>query len=320
MRKRSDGRWEERVQVSGKRLSGYGSTPEEAEADLERKLRQLLPLAPSWTFAQYWQTAYLPTISGRTAKYREQAEWAARHLAPIFPVPLEQITRQDLQHVLNIKGRTLSRASVGHIRKFLFSCLQLAEADGLMPTNPAKFVTTSGRKPREIAVLSPSEVLGVLEVLDGTSQGCTAILAAMAGLRLGEAERFKKEHLQGGILAVHGTKTKSANRLLPIGEATAEMILRQPRNAPHRRTLQRYLPGMYWHLLRHSFAAGLADLGCPEDVRAALLGHKRQTITAHYSHLQAHRWLEWMQAWETAVYASGGVSGGVNYSEFSKSS
>lgn len=44
-------------------------------------------------------------------------------------------------------------------------------------------------------------------------------------------------------------------------------------------------PGKMWHTLRHTYTSILAAGGIREDVRARLLGHKRQGTTALYTHM-----------------------------------
>ncbi len=57
------------------------------------------------------------------------------------------------------------------------------------------------------------------------------------------------------------------------------------RDAYSRARLSR--PGVLWHGLRHTFATILLAGGISEDVRAVLMGHKRRSMTSHYSHLLA---------------------------------
>lgn len=56
-------------------------------------------------------------------------------------------------------------------------------------------------------------------------------------------------------------------------------------------------PGFRPHDLRHTVGAGLLALGCPVELRAALLGHTRRGMTEHYSRPDADMLRPWVEAW-----------------------
>jgi integrase len=58
------------------------------------------------------------------------------------------------------------------------------------------------------------------------------------------------------------------------------------------------IPALTTHMLRHTAAGLYTDVGCPEDVRAALLGHSPGTITRFYSPPD----IETIRPWVDAVY------------------
>jgi len=60
------------------------------------------------------------------------------------------------------------------------------------------------------------------------------------------------------------------------------------------------------HDLRHTVGAGLLALGCPVELRAALLGHTRAGMTERYSRPDAEMLRPWVEQWAARVL--GGVS------------
>lgn len=124
------------------------------------------------------------------------------------------------------------------------------------------------------------------------------------GCRVGEAAHLKPVDvsLRGGSVYIDIQDAKwGSDRTIPITDKEAAQIVWKYReectidNRPlfriSRRTLQWYATDFskktgikfYCHLLRHTYAAFLAEKGVPLSTIQYLLGHKSLSMTAHYA-------------------------------------
>jgi integrase len=127
------------------------------------------------------------------------------------------------------------------------------------------------------------------------------LFLAVTGFRSGEAKdlRWAECDLERSSVTLGDTKTGVSVR--PLSSAAIEIIKRQKQSsAPyvfaheHGRPFGLLRP--HWqklgmardvtpHVLRHSFASLAADLGFADSTIAGLIGHKQQSITSRYLHL-----------------------------------
>jgi integrase len=61
------------------------------------------------------------------------------------------------------------------------------------------------------------------------------------------------------------------------------------------------LPGYKFHWLRHTCSTFLMELGCPEEIRAGILGHNRKGITQFYSHSRLNAMRTWLELWDAEL-------------------
>ena len=282
------------------RPSAWGATEAEADARLEQKLANLIsPSSAADSLDGFAQTFYLPTVRHTSEKWREQIAWAldAHILKDLGSRPVAEITRHELQTYLNAKLRRLSRSSVGHLRKVLYAVLSLAEADDLIPKNPVRHVKLPPPEHIEPPTYDVEQCLALMQIGWATPVADFVFLAAFLGLRSTEAANAEWRRGER-VLRVRSAKTAAGVREMPLPEVgIAYLESRGDRfklgKSESRNMRERYLypamagAGLPWlrpHELRHSFATNLRRLGCPEDVRADLLGHKGRSITRRYSH------------------------------------
>ena len=61
------------------------------------------------------------------------------------------------------------------------------------------------------------------------------------------------------------------------------------------------LKGYKFHWLRHTCSTSLMELGCPEEVRAGILGHGKRNVTQHYSHARLNAMRVWLETWDAEL-------------------
>lgn len=309
--------------ISGrrKRLSGWGASQEEAAADLRSKISGSSKGETVWTLQRFANERYIPAVQNLSEKWKGQIAWALDgHIYPAFGSDLlRNVDRHRIQLALNAKLRVLSRASVGHLRKVLFAILSLAEADGLLSSNPVKHVKLPPIKHVEHDTYSPEEV-GKLLAASTPPLRDFIVLAACLGLRAGEAAgvRWKRGDTH---IRVETSKTRAGVRSLPIEPGMLSNAGRLP-------------PGYKWvsrigdelkecagqaglryisaHGLRRSFASNLRKMNCPAEMRKDLMGHAGDVQRRYSGEWEkgARKWVKSLWKAVSSTCSNGGKRGG----------
>ena len=180
IRQRPDGRWEARITIGHDPVTGkqkqrsfYGKTQKEVRQKLQQAAVELdagTYIEPSrMTLDQWlelWLTEYKTSI-------RDSSRMAYRSLfrTQISPyignLPLQRITPIVLQRYFNdlISRMKLSSATV--VKSILHSSFSKAVSVGHLRSNPVEKVDLPSSPPPEIKPLSSSELVALLNYLDG---------------------------------------------------------------------------------------------------------------------------------------------------------
>jgi integrase len=322
--------WEARVHAGGKAYSAYGKTPaialERLDAKLDLHSYPTQNQSQAHTLRSYTETAYLPTLQHKSQKWREQVTWATtQHIYPRFgELDLEQIHRADIQRW--ISKIPLSPSSVGHIRKVLGGILKLAVIDGLLPSNPVDHVETPRIRPPERQPLTVEEYWQLREHARGKAAEGILILGPLLGCTVSEALGIQAGDIarKGRFyrLRIRGTKTDSRDRLLPlpyIVHRSLRGITLAGDPSSQNRALKRICSTAGFrpistHLLRHTYATWLQEIGCPDEVRRTLMGHKDRTVLGVYSHSDQEYILRaWLIRLASYVYGGSGIAFGIDW-------
>jgi integrase len=170
----------------------------------------------------------------------------------------------------------------------------------LVAVNPVRGI----EKPKDVKRnrrLSEGEYAQLGASLNGGVLSDIFLFLAVTGFRSGEARnlRWSELDLERSIVTLGDTKTGVSVR--PLSNTAIEIIKRQKQNgAPyvfdygHGRPVNSLRT--FWlklgmakdvtpHVMRHSFASLGADLGLADSTIAGLIGHKQQSMTSRYLHL-----------------------------------
>jgi integrase len=198
---------------------------------------------------------------------------------------------------------SMSRGSAGRCIGLLGAIFNYGVKRKLRPDNPVKGI----EKPKEVKRnrrFSSAEYAQLGSALKGGVLSDIFLFLAVTGFRSGEARnlRWSEVDLERSIATLGDTKTGVSVR--PWSAAAIEIINRQSRaneyvfDYGHGRPVNSLRT--YWlklgmdksivpHVLRHSFASLGADLGLADSTIAGLIGHKQQSMTSRYLHLDRAR-------------------------------
>lgn len=291
---RKSGAWEVKFPgIDGRRKSFYGRSAEEA---VRKALRESPLELDQTTLYGFYAQVYLPSVL-HLAEGTLRAIGVAmdRHWLPLFgDWPIKQIKRRDVQEALNRLAPKVSSGTLAQYKSKLAQVLELAVADELIASNPAKGARTPYITYKEVEPLTASELWNLHQSTEGSLRNAV-ILMGFFGLRVGEAcgvtEPVNVVKQWGG----KALKTPSSRRNLPVPkECTFE---------PHGPLLvglspqavrERLRPfGVNPHRLRHTFNTLLEwDLECPRAVTTYLMGHKGGTGETY-----SHRKPEVLRSW-----------------------
>jgi integrase len=318
---RKDGRWMAR----SRGMSGYGRTPEEADADLQRKLNPTHSIGERPTLHDVAKALWYPQIGRLKPLTQKKYEGVyVTHIRPVLGArPIDEITAGDVQRVLN--AMTAGARTVGFARHILGQILKTAEAERLLNYNAARFAKVPPPPRKRERVLTVDEAGRLLEGVAGTEISAPVFLAAVLGLRRGEIAGLRWDDLdrQRGELRIvrqrqavrpsgvieADLKSGSSRRTLRLTKGLiAELDARGDLDSPHvctRASLpwvpdtitERWvearaklgLPDWTFHDLRHGSGGLLYAAGCDLLQIAAVLGHSKPDMSWLYASASQER-------------------------------
>jgi integrase len=206
-------------------------------------------------------------------------------------VTTEQI--EDFMH-------SLSRGTQGRVIGLLGAIFSYAVKRKLVAINPVREVEKSKEVKRNRR-LSEREYAQLGTALSGDMVSDIFLLLAVTGFRSSEVKNLRWDEcdLERSIVTLGDTKTGVSVR--PLSDVAIAIIKRQKQSGapyvfdhengnPIGNLRSRWLKlnmdsTIVPHVLRHSFASLGADLGLADSTIAGLIGHKQQSITSRYLHL-----------------------------------
>jgi integrase len=274
------------------------------------------------SFAEFWESDYLPSCTAKTARtVGYETGMARKWLFPaIGEIPLQALTPAMLQSIAAQahKGGK-SPATVTKVFGIVSQVWSLAAARGVVAGDcPTKQVKTVRRDNRRMRFLSEGEARKLLDALQARSPDMhdIALFALFAGLRAGEIHglTWGDVNLDAGTLYIRDPKNKVSRHAHITPEIRAVLVRRgangmnrpdyvfPARDGGQRRwvsdTFERVVEALgfndgiedarqkvVFHSLRHTFASWLVQRGVPLYTVAELMGHTTLEMTKRYSHL-----------------------------------
>ena len=230
---------------------GTEKQAEHRKAELEVKYRRPSgPRTAAMTMGEYLER-WLDNTEGTVAESTlETYALHVRHLtAAVGEMPLYGLTGFDLKTRLKdyfreyVKTRPLSPATIKGIYGTFRTALRQAKADGVIADDLAASLKAPRVPHKERRVLTPEELVRLLEAAKGYKHYLVIRLLALTGMRLGEVLglRWQDVDLERGVLTVRQSvnvrrrkpndrpKTEASVRQLALDQETVTLL------AAHRR-------------------------------------------------------------------------------------
>lgn len=260
---RKDGRWMVRItkgfRADGKRnvITRYAHSEKEA-----KKLLKLLRVqletrkigAPGMTLNEY-MGQFLELYKKNTIKdvsYDTYETVFENHIRnTIGYKKMSEVTKDDIQRLLNEKKETRSYATLSKIRVLLNMCFKHALEDDIVFKNPVTGTRMPNRKElivqkRNIDILTQNEIEAIKRFALGEEKDEIArefapafLLMLNTGLRKGEmmALTWSDVDEEGKVLHVRRTMTAVLNRNRREGEAKVRITTSEPKSESSRRSI-----------------------------------------------------------------------------------
>lgn len=316
--KTSDGRWVAAVRVKGRQVVRYGRTRAEATRLLREMSDHPRPERTVEDQLRAWYRGRKPSLRPSSARRYESVIRAelGEH-GRYMTLRLDELDSggvadwRDAMLRANLGARAVRLAMT-----VLRMALKSAEADGLIPRNPAASVALPRLPVRSYRTLTPEQVRTLIDTPHDLRH--LWLVMALCGLRIGEALalRWQDVDTDDGMLHVRGTisegrrqepKTKAGRRTLsmpaPVCDALREVReptgpvfpgrmpgkpILSPTTAArlwHDHCAATGLPRLRLHDLRHTCATLLLEGGAPLDTVKRYMGHATIAVTSDiYGH------------------------------------
>ena len=298
----------------GKRYEVTAATNKELARKISEKKRMLKKKSEDQYIFSVWyeifMEVYKPNISEETRK--QYMIRYNKHIKPQFGTTrIDKITNIHCQKFLNgLKG--YSGNYIGKLYRDIFQAFEAAITNGLIESNPAKQCDLPKGEDGTHRALTPEEQEAVIETAKTNKYGIYVMLMLCCGLRPQETAYIQGKDIQGDVLHIRGTKTKNANRYVPIPQILLDMLPdnikeeeylcptsdgKAPTGKDNRRAMWKCFRNalskkievksdLTQYCLRHTYCTNLQDAGVPINVAKDLMGHSSIDLTSRiYTHL-----------------------------------
>ena len=309
-----------RFTYKGRRYAVYASNAREAGlriAEKQRELENEEQVRGGAMLVQDWAPICIETYKTKQkAKTRRDFEYIVDHaiLSQIGRLQMQEVTPLDCQRLINLcSGKSVSYINaVYQALRFLFSKAVINKIIKEDPTEGLERPTGSKGHRR---ALTAEERQAVLDVAPTKRTWWVYLLMMQCGCRPGEAAECKRSDVEDvldrtgsvrHLLHIRGTKTRNANRRVPMPESLYQLIKDLPDDEYISMTRQGTKHGQNWsrhfgtlkraaglgddlvpYCLRHEYGTECARRGLDIRVTMRLMGHETIKVTAEiYTNLE----------------------------------
>ena len=309
-RERSDGRFEIRPWIGGKRISIYGTSAEELAKKYKALLKNTSRLAQPTSMGtklfawldEWWEVYKKPNL--KESSYLNISRAIKKHIKPnLQDKPLSRYSTTELTIALNeIKSTRMRKYSRGIIQE----AFERVVIDGKIKTSPAKNLQPVKH------VSKHGKAIALIELRDMVEQSSSTLpkiawlyllFCLFAGARRDEALfiTFADCDFKNRILHIHGTKSVGSDRRLPMFPILEKIInaakelgtgegrifnISKAKADDFFHVFRGDYPDAVQHWLRHTFGTvQICALNIPANTVSLWMGHSDASTTVNiYTH------------------------------------
>lgn len=296
LRQRPDGLYEVRFYLNKKRFSVYDRDQNQVIKKANKLIKEktqkfekqnAVPELREWLLT--WLEIYKrPYVS--VGQYKALETNIRLHILPnVKNKPIDQYTTTELQLLVNSITTQRGKKDAFEI---LTNAFEKALTDDKIQKSPCKGLTKPKYKKGRGSALSQSEQKEFLQAISQRPEKNAFLFLLYSGLRRNELLTLKWSDIdfEKNLIYVHGTKTESSNRVLPLFRKLKNILTEIPKTEKklfsfHADTLthsfKEICPNHKLHDLRHTFATNCLEIGIPMKVVQKWLGHSDFGTTAN---------------------------------------
>lgn len=308
----------------GHRYSVTGHTQQQLTERYNKKLAELKEgRFDSHTMVAKWADTWLATYKEGKVSESTYRDYEMYVKLMTIPLTMGEVKPIHLQRILN-QHAGKSTSFLKKLRITMQSVFKQAVHDRIIPFDPSSDLQLPNGTEGTNRALTPHERKSILRVAETDRAGLLIKTMYHCGLRPSEAVRVKGRDIDASkmLLHVRGTKTKAADRYVPIpAEFLPDVVGLEPfeplvKNADGRACTMRIVrrmwqqfklhlaeslgatvksgrviginpvaPDLKLYCIRHDYATRLQDAGVPINVARYLLGHSDIATTSKiYTH------------------------------------
>lgn len=228
--------------TDGKTVYGYGTTPEEAEADLAAKLSPAITTiwtpVPETRLRDFAVGVWRPTLDRleEASIKRYTGSWRKFLDAQLGTVPLSELRRAKLDEWMrDLRAKKVPSPSIRYAASVLSNILNLAVDYELIDRNPVASLKLPRKTPKRDRRLTVEQAATLLEACKGTELAAPVFLSCVLGLRRGEIAGLKWEDLdrqRGELNIVRQRRASKGKGVIEkrLKTESSKRTLRLPKN------------------------------------------------------------------------------------------
>ena len=293
--KRKDGRYQSAPLINGKRKFIYGKTQAECYQKLKTFIKEnknqikQKALSVKEYFNIWWKTYKEPVLAKSTQI--STLSYFNNHILPIIGnLTINNVTALQINQIINkCKNRTKE-----YISQYTSMLFRQAYKDKIIKNNIAEDFIKYSHKRKEGKALNFEQRKIFLQQCDNIKHGDIFKFYFYSGARPGEALKFAPTDIMENTIRIPGTKTKSADRIIPLFEPLKKLFENININKNKKtvfeiseKTLDRELKKLNILCgfdfatkdLRTTFGTICAEIGIPDNIIAKWMGHAREFTT-----------------------------------------
>lgn len=278
------------------KYQGYYRTKREAETALNEYNCNPYTISRK-TFEDVYKEWYATKESQKAEATLKGYRICFGHLAQLHDMRIQDIDEGVLQAVY--EKADISALTLKKTMQLVNMVFDYAVKRKILPlkstfVNKGVLVPQKGQdKPHHRTALT-SEEINLLWKNKDDEYAKIALVYVYTGLRFSELQNLTPDCCHENYIEIRQSKTAAGIRIVPLCDKVKDLlpIIPVPPRTTFERKFRYFLPNHYIHETRHTFITMLTEAGVDSRIIKAIVGHKPNDITEHYTHISLEVMLE----------------------------